>query len=59
MNSTSYADNISLLHERVEYCFLYPLVRIWFYRGRKSDISNLNIRSILGVIEEDVVMVCL
>jgi hypothetical protein len=46
-----------LLHERVENCFPYPLVRIWFYRGRKSNTSNLNIRSIPGAIEEDGVMV--
>jgi hypothetical protein len=57
MDGTSYADDMRLLHERMEYCFPYPLVRIWFYGGRKSDTSNPNVRSILGAIEEDGVMV--
>jgi hypothetical protein len=45
-----------LLYERVENRFSFPLVRIWFYGGRKSDTIN-NVRSILGAIEEDGVMV--
>jgi hypothetical protein len=57
MDGTSCADDMRLLHERMEYCFPHPLVRIWFYGCRKSDTSNLNVRSILGVIEEDGVMV--
>jgi hypothetical protein len=59
MEGTSCADDMRLLHERIENSFPHPLVRIWFYGGRKSDTSNLNIRSILGAIEEDGVMVCL
>jgi hypothetical protein len=46
-----------LLYERVENRSLFPLVRIWFLGGRKSDTINLNVRSILGAIEEDGVMV--
>jgi hypothetical protein len=45
-----------LLYERIENCFSFPLVRIWFYGGRKSDTIN-NVCSILGVIDEDGVMV--
>jgi hypothetical protein len=57
MEGTSCADDMRLLHERMENCFPHPLVRIWFYGGRKSDTSNLNVRSNLGAIEEDGVMV--
>ena len=57
MEGTSCADDMRLLRERMENCFPHPLVRIWFYRGRKSDTSNLNVRSIPGAIEEDGVMV--
>jgi hypothetical protein len=49
---TSCADDMRLLHERIENRFLFCLIRIWF---RKSD--TINIRSILGAIEEDGVMV--
>jgi hypothetical protein len=40
----------------MEYCFPHLLVRIWLYGGRKSDTSNLNIRSILGAIEDGVMV---
>jgi len=38
-----------LLHERIENRFSFPLVRIWFSGGRKSD--TINVRSIVGAIE--------
>jgi hypothetical protein len=44
-----------LLYERIENRFSLPFLRIWFYIGRKSNV--INVRSILGVIEEDGVMV--
>ena len=57
MEGTSCEDDMRLLHERIENRFSFPLVQIWFYGGRKSD--TINVRSILGVIGEDGVMVCL
>jgi hypothetical protein len=45
-----------LSQERLENRFSLPWVRIWFLGVRKSDTIN-NVHSILGVIEEDGVMV--
>jgi hypothetical protein len=53
MEGTGCADDIKLLHERIENRFLLPLVWIWFWRQE----IGYNVRSILGVIEEDGVMV--
>jgi hypothetical protein len=44
-----------LLQERLENRFSLPWVRNWVLGVRKSD--TINVRSILGVIEEDGVMV--
>jgi hypothetical protein len=53
----SCANDVRLLHERIGNRFSFPLVRILVLRSGKSDI--INVRSILGAIEEDGVMVCL
>jgi hypothetical protein len=55
MEGTSCADDMRPLHERIENRFSFLSVRIWFFGGRKSD--TINVRSILGAIEEDGVMV--
>lgn len=51
---TSCTDDMRLLHERREYRFLFPLVRIWVLEGKKPDA--IIVRSILGAMEEDGVM---
>jgi hypothetical protein len=54
MEGTNCADDMRLLHERIENRFLFPLARIWFFWRQEI---GYNVRSILGVIEEDGVMV--
>jgi hypothetical protein len=47
-----------LLYKRINNRFLFPLVRIWFLKAG-NRIVIINIHSILGIIKEDRVMVCL
>jgi hypothetical protein len=56
MEGTSCADNMRLLYKRIDNRFSFPLVRIWFLEAG-NRIVIINVRSILGVIEEDGVMV--
>jgi hypothetical protein len=55
MEDTSCADDIRLLHKRIDNGFSFPLVQNLVFGGRKSD--KINVRSILGAIEEEEVMV--
>ena len=55
MEGTGGMDDMRLLKERLENRFSLPRVRIWFLGVRKSDI--INVRSTLGAVEEDGVMV--
>jgi hypothetical protein len=56
MEGASCADDMRLLHKRVDNRFSFPLVRIWFLEAG-NRIVTFNVRSILGAIEEDGVMV--
>jgi len=55
MEGTSCADDMRLLHERIEESFLISFSSDLVFGGRKSDM--INVRSIFGMIEEDGVMV--
>jgi hypothetical protein len=61
MEGTSCADDMRLLHERIEHRFSFSFSSDWFFGGRSGIIrlqsDTINVRSILGAIEEDGVMV--
>jgi len=54
MEGTSCADDMRLLHERIENHFSFPLVRIWFWEA--GNRIQFNVRSILGAIEGGVMV---
>ena len=61
MEGTSCADDMRLLHERIEHRFSFSFSSDLVFRGKSGIIQSdtINIRSIFGAIEEDGVMVYL
>jgi hypothetical protein len=57
MEGTNCADDMKLLHERIENRFSFPFSSDLGFGRQEIGLDPINIRSILGVIEEDEVMV--